>query len=186
MAEEDWSRLQELVLLQFPRYTWNILVWRYCMKCKSIRPPRAHHCSICGKCVLRMDHHCPWVGNCVGLYNHKFFLMFLLHAVIGCALSAACMLKTVINTKSSYREIDQNTHRMITMMASGALIFSLGGLFCLHTYLIVKNQSTIEMANLTEANPFCRIRKVIKTTAERRARDPIRLFIGAQPKRKPG
>jgi palmitoyltransferase len=29
-----------------------------CKKCISPKPPRAHHCSICNKCILKMDHHC--------------------------------------------------------------------------------------------------------------------------------
>ena len=41
------------------------------------------------------------------------------------------------------------------------------------------------MGNLNEANPFNRVRKVIKTTAERRARSPIRLQVGAQPNKAP-
>lgn len=29
-----------------------------CKKCISPKPPRAHHCSVCNKCILKMDHHC--------------------------------------------------------------------------------------------------------------------------------
>lgn len=29
-----------------------------CKKCDSPKPPRTHHCSVCNKCVLKMDHHC--------------------------------------------------------------------------------------------------------------------------------
>jgi palmitoyltransferase ZDHHC3/7/25 len=31
---------------------------RFCEKCECIKPPRAHHCSTCGRCVNKMDHHC--------------------------------------------------------------------------------------------------------------------------------
>lgn len=31
---------------------------RICHKCSDYKPPRAHHCSACGVCVLKMDHHC--------------------------------------------------------------------------------------------------------------------------------
>lgn len=45
------------------------LMNKKCKKCNSIKPPASHHCSICGRCIARMDHHCPWVNNCVGYYN---------------------------------------------------------------------------------------------------------------------
>ena len=69
----------------------NLLQYRYCQKCKLIKPPRAHHCSICGRCVLKMDHHCPWVGGCVAFNNHKLFLQFLIWTTSGCAYSALTM-----------------------------------------------------------------------------------------------
>jgi len=49
-----------------------------CKKCNKPKPPRTHHCSICKKCVLKMDHHCPWLNNCVGLRNYRYFICFLL------------------------------------------------------------------------------------------------------------
>ncbi|KAF9453584.1 hypothetical protein P691DRAFT_22803 [Macrolepiota fuliginosa MF-IS2] len=43
----------------------------------SWKPPRAHHCSVCGVCRIDFDHHCPWIGNCVTLAKMKMFLSVL-------------------------------------------------------------------------------------------------------------
>ncbi|KAI8897943.1 DHHC palmitoyltransferase-domain-containing protein [Globomyces pollinis-pini] len=50
---------------------------RWCKECSCYKPPRSHHCSICNKCVLKMDHHCPWLNNCIGQNNHAYFLRFI-------------------------------------------------------------------------------------------------------------
>ena len=34
--------------------------FRTCEKCNLLKPDRAHHCSVCDACILKMDHHCPW------------------------------------------------------------------------------------------------------------------------------
>jgi palmitoyltransferase ZDHHC3/7/25 len=56
--------------------------WTVCTRCEAYRPPRAHHCRICKRCIKRMDHHCPWINNCVGERNQKYFLQFLTYVGI--------------------------------------------------------------------------------------------------------
>lgn len=55
-----------------------------CKKCISPKPPRTHHCSVCNRCILKMDHHCPWLNNCVGHWNHRYFFMYMIYTVVGC------------------------------------------------------------------------------------------------------
>lgn len=55
-----------------------------CRHCKRPKPPRSHHCSTCGVCVLKMDHHCPWVNTCVGQHNQKFFIQFCVYTCLLC------------------------------------------------------------------------------------------------------
>jgi len=73
----------------------------WCAKCDTYRPRRTHHCSTCRSCVLDMDHHCPWVNNCVGWRNHKYFLLFLMYAWIGCLWSAVVMMHAICNPTES-------------------------------------------------------------------------------------
>merc|ERR1712126_409772 len=63
--------------------------WSLCTKCETYRPPRAHHCRVCKRCVRRMDHHCPWINNCVGEWNQKYFIQSLVYVGM---ISIACIV----------------------------------------------------------------------------------------------
>ena len=56
---------------------------RRCRKCNdNYKPNRAHHDSVTGRCVVKMDHYCPWVGNAVGIMNHKVGLLSFVYYFI--------------------------------------------------------------------------------------------------------
>jgi len=65
---------------------------RICRRCNAYKPRRAHHCSVCRRCIIKMDHHCPWVNNCVGIGNHKYFLLFVFYTFVSCAYSLALVV----------------------------------------------------------------------------------------------
>ncbi|OQR67680.1 palmitoyltransferase ZDHHC3-like [Tropilaelaps mercedesae] len=62
--------------------------WSICARCETYRPPHAHHCRICNRCIRKMDHHCPWINNCVGELNQKYFLQFLVYTGVTCLYGA--------------------------------------------------------------------------------------------------
>jgi len=69
-----------------------------CARCNLYRPPRAHHCRICKKCIRRMDHHCPWVNNCVGESNQKYFIQFLFYVGLLSAYAIGLVLYTWVES----------------------------------------------------------------------------------------
>ncbi|XP_074653088.1 palmitoyltransferase ZDHHC3-like [Tubulanus polymorphus] len=92
--------------------------WTICMKCETYRPPRAHHCRTCRRCVRRMDHHCPWINNCVGEYNQKYFIQFLFY--VGVAALYALIL--VIISWVSDPNSDSHKSKHLRIMHSVILV----------------------------------------------------------------
>jgi palmitoyltransferase len=53
--------------------------YRYCEMCKKKQPPKSFHCRTCNVCILRRDHHCLFFSRCIGLYNQRYYMMYLTH-----------------------------------------------------------------------------------------------------------
>ncbi|KAI5807101.1 DHHC palmitoyltransferase-domain-containing protein [Geopyxis carbonaria] len=128
---------------------------RFCKKCQCRKPDRAHHCSSCRSCVLKMDHHCPWLANCLGLYNYKAFLLFLIYTTLLCfvCFGVSCRLVYV----ELFRPRGENGYPsgnmgedlapvnwVLLAVVSGIIGLVLGGFTVWHLVLTGSNMTTIE------------------------------------------
>ncbi|XP_022901534.1 palmitoyltransferase ZDHHC20-A-like [Onthophagus taurus] len=124
---------------------------RYCLKCNLIKPDRTHHCSSCGRCILKMDHHCPWVNNCVGFGNYKIFILLLISLYIYCFFYSFTTAEYVLEFFHSLQEIKYNEVQYVTLTF---LLFCAGiadfCLFIFHMTLLLNNDTTLEVMQPNE------------------------------------
>ncbi|KAJ2507795.1 Palmitoyltransferase [Coemansia sp. RSA 2049] len=126
---------------------------RYCRLCKGFKPPRAHHCSDCDRCVLKMDHHCPWTNNCVGFRNQAHFLRFVYTVDVTCCMAillhALRLYELVVDSINGTYYVRQPTQievafLIINITLSGIVLVFVGILSGYHVYLVGCNTTTIE------------------------------------------
>lgn len=126
---------------------------RFCKKCQARKPDRAHHCSTCRRCVLKMDHHCPWLATCVGLHNHKAFLLFLIYTTLFClfcfAASGAWVWQEIFVSNSTYVEDLMPVNYIMLCVIAGIIGLAIGAFTGWHIYLAARGQTTIECLEKT-------------------------------------
>lgn len=125
---------------------------RFCKKCNCRKPDRAHHCSSCKRCVLKMDHHCPWLATCVGLRNHKPFLLFLIYVSLFCwlcfAASGSWFWYAIADTAQFEKNIMPVNYVLLAVL-SGIMGIVLTGFTAWHIYIACVGQTTIESLEKT-------------------------------------
>lgn len=125
---------------------------RYCKKCIHHKPDRAHHCSTCRRCVLKMDHHCPWLATCVGLHNYKPFLLFLVYTSLFCWVcfgSTAYWVWTEVLSESRYLNNVMPINVILLAVISGIIGLVLTGFTSWHLWLSARGTTTIECLEKT-------------------------------------
>ncbi|KAL5104087.1 putative palmitoyltransferase ZDHHC24 [Taenia crassiceps] len=147
--------------------------WSYCLRCETVRPPRAHHCSQCDVCVLRFDHHCTYLAQCVGHANMVYFIRLLFH------LAFACCLASIFNVPYAFHLIYHNwtlwqwllcilnpvpfiligwisvSQFLLCLMTSLCVILgpTMFVLFLYHLRQILRNQTSVEVLISKAQNP---------------------------------
>jgi hypothetical protein len=148
---------------------WHVGQATICRQCKQPRPERAHHCKVCGVCVLRYDHHCPWINNCVGFRNHKFFLLtgcyVWLTAILALVTSAPEVVELLAACWESAAPLpsDEAVLFFASSIVSLSIAALLSSLLFAHLPLAAENLTSVEVnyfadedelpADLAE-NPF--------------------------------
>ncbi|XP_024139215.1 palmitoyltransferase ZDHHC2 isoform X3 [Oryzias melastigma] len=156
---ESQQEILRRIAKDLPIYTrTNSGAIRYCDRCQLLKPDRCHHCSVCDKCILKMDHHCPWVNNCVGFSNYKYFMLFLAYSLLYCLFVTATDLQYFIKFwtaggKAHFRlkeylkglpDTQAKFHILFLFFSASMFSVSLASLFIYHCWLVCKNRSTLE------------------------------------------
>ncbi|XP_073286791.1 probable protein S-acyltransferase 14 [Primulina huaijiensis] len=144
--DEERGVTDLLTTTEFPTNSDNQEV-RYCRNCNQLKPPRCHHCSVCGRCVLKMDHHCVWVVNCVGALNYKYFLLFLFYTFLETTLVTLSLLPDFVAFFGE-GEVPGTPGTLATtflaFVLNLAFALSVFGFLIMHISLVAANTTTIE------------------------------------------
>lgn len=123
---------------------------RYCVTCRYPKPDRAHHCSMCKRCVLKMDHHCIWLNNCVGMKNYKFFILTLVYGFLLVLFVDITIFQQLLYDAINSQLIWNDLQLLIALVLSFSLGMAAFALLVYHIYLVLRNQTTIEALEASE------------------------------------
>ena len=92
-----------------------------------------------------MDHHWPWINNWLGLYNLRYFLLFLFYVMIGWALSPIPIIVTMRTIPFGNK---YSTLLTFAITLSVVLGFVMIGFNWWNWYLCLLGDSTVEFWQL--------------------------------------
>ncbi len=129
-----------------------------CETCLLMRPARAKHHG--DHCIAYFDHYCVWVRNVIGLFNMRYFLLFLLVTSTACAHGAfvgARLLHRDIYVLKGWRpsfrvllRILANRYQLLAALVAFLLVASVAlfAFFATHLLQVLRGVTSYECIKL--------------------------------------
>ena len=115
-----------ITIIKIPEPRLTDILSKSCSKClDNWKPPRAHHCRVCKKCVFRMDHHCVWINNCVGSHNQKYFILFLSYTLIISLFTLTLHIYTLLEWPQGKNRLNKTEIFIVKFCATTTILFSI-------------------------------------------------------------
>ncbi|CAE7312694.1 Zdhhc15 [Symbiodinium natans] len=135
----------------------------WCDRCKAQKPERCHHCSVCDRCILKMDHHCIFTNSCVGFRNQPYFLSFVALAMFASGFAALAVVPQVpgalLAAFDPARSLFAQLYVILLAASACASFALLWDLLLAQLHGLLRNETTIEsMRNWAErrSSPYDR------------------------------
>jgi palmitoyltransferase ZDHHC13/17 len=148
-----WRRLYEQTLDAFASADEAVAAKaaavQLCHTCHIARPARSKHDRFSRACILQFDHHCPFVGTTIGLYNYKWFFLFLI-AITTYLVSFLVILAVYYSRMKG----SNSTMSLLLGLFLGLHVFFPGFMLVYHVQLVIVNLTTNEHINTSRYDYF--------------------------------
>lgn len=145
----------------------------WCSHCQSVKQHRLFHLGDTGYCIAKFDHYCLWVGTAIGRDNMLLFIKFL--QFFG-AYFVVILCYIAYTTRAAFARTSANIpHYVILYVFCFFWINMIAALFCVTTYYISTNSTTLDDITVKNARAYSRYEARLR-------KNPKSRFIGRVPR----
>ncbi|XP_010138180.1 PREDICTED: probable palmitoyltransferase ZDHHC16 [Buceros rhinoceros silvestris] len=152
-----------------------------CRKCIAPKPARTHHCSICNRCVLKMDHHCPWLNNCWEMFRDAYAAIERMKLLEKERLQVAANQTYYQTPPPTFSFRQRAFHKSVVYLwvLCSSVALALGALTLWHAALITRGETSIERhINKKEKQRLQKKGKVFRNPYSYGSWDNWKVFLG--------